>query len=90
MSTVPPAAVAALQDRPLKDTICLFDVDDTLTPARQGVSNEMLQKLKALREKCAIGYVSAFWNVHWGLRSWMRLFSFLLPCISYVSMFFQE
>lgn len=24
-----------LEDRPVKDTICLFDVDGTLTPARQ-------------------------------------------------------
>lgn len=25
----------ALEDRPVKDTICLFDVDGTLTPARR-------------------------------------------------------
>lgn len=24
-----------LQDRPIKNTICLFDVDETLTPARR-------------------------------------------------------
>lgn len=28
------SAYTPLQDRPLKDTICLFDVDGTLTPAR--------------------------------------------------------
>lgn len=46
-----------LQTRPVKGTICLFDVDGTLTPARQGVSPEMLQILSALRHKCAIGFV---------------------------------
>lgn len=29
VATYPP-----LEERPLKDTICLFDVDGTLTPAR--------------------------------------------------------
>lgn len=29
-ATFPP-----LEDRPIKNTICLFDVDGTLTPARQ-------------------------------------------------------
>lgn len=33
MSLAPPS-YSPLQDRPLKDTICLFDVDGTLTPAR--------------------------------------------------------
>jgi len=46
-----------LQDRPVKNTICLFDVDGTLTPARRSVSPEMLQLLSQLRHKCAIGYV---------------------------------
>ena len=46
-----------LQARPVKGTICLFDVDGTLTPARQDVSPEMLQILSALRHKCAIGFV---------------------------------
>lgn len=36
MSTVEGAGVyPALENRPLKDTICLFDVDNTLTPARR-------------------------------------------------------
>ncbi|KAL9115471.1 MAG: hypothetical protein Q9227_000792 [Pyrenula ochraceoflavens] len=56
-TTVPPAQYAALQDRPMKGTIALFDVDLTLTYPRQLVSNEMMQKLKALRGKCAIGFV---------------------------------
>lgn len=48
----------ALEDRPVKDTICLFDVDGTLTPARRTISPEMLQLLSQLRHKCAIGTVS--------------------------------
>lgn len=46
-----------LKDRPVKETVCLFDVDDTLTPARKSVSVEMLKLLSELRHKCAIGYV---------------------------------
>lgn len=46
-----------LEDRPLKNTICLFDVDGTLTPARLTVSPEMLELLARLRQKCAIGFV---------------------------------
>lgn len=46
-----------LKDRPMKETICLFDVDNTLTPARGRVSLEMLRVLSELRKKCAIGYV---------------------------------
>lgn len=52
MATFPP-----LTDRPLKDTIVLFDVDDTLTRPRQLASPEMLQTLVNLRQKCAIGFV---------------------------------
>ncbi|WEW56958.1 Phosphomannomutase 1 [Emydomyces testavorans] len=48
-----------LENRLLQDTICLFDVDDTLTPARQRVAPEMLTLLSQLRHKCAIGLVSA-------------------------------
>ena len=46
-----------LKDRPMKNTICLFDVDDTLTPPRLRVSEEMLKLLSELRHKCAIGFV---------------------------------
>ncbi|KAI0135959.1 eukaryotic phosphomannomutase [Hypoxylon sp. NC0597] len=46
-----------LEDRPIKNTIALFDVDETLTPARLSVSPEMLQTLERLRQKVAIGYV---------------------------------
>ncbi|KAL2351718.1 eukaryotic phosphomannomutase [Cryomyces antarcticus] len=51
-SIIPP-----LNQRPVKNTICLFDVDGTLTPARRSVSPEMLQLLSALRHKVAIGFV---------------------------------
>jgi hypothetical protein len=47
-----------LKDRPIKNTVCLFDVDGTLTPARLRVSAEMLKTLSAVRHKCAIGFVS--------------------------------
>uniref|UniRef100_L2G9D6 Phosphomannomutase n=1 Tax=Colletotrichum fructicola (strain Nara gc5) TaxID=1213859 RepID=L2G9D6_COLFN len=59
MATYPP-----LEERPLKTTICLFDVDETLTPARRHATPEMLDLLARLRQKCAIGYVggSAFNN----------------------------
>jgi phosphomannomutase len=46
-----------LEERPLKDTICLFDVDGPLTPARLGASVETLDILQKLRQKCAIGFV---------------------------------
>ena len=46
-----------LKDRPLKNTICLFDVDDTLTPPRSRVSEEMLKLLSEVRHKCATGFV---------------------------------
>ncbi|MCJ1394357.1 Phosphomannomutase [Xylographa bjoerkii] len=51
-SLIPP-----LEARPIKNTICLFDVDNTLTPARRSASPEMLTLLSALRHKCALGYV---------------------------------
>ncbi|KAF2259192.1 eukaryotic phosphomannomutase [Lojkania enalia] len=51
-SIVPP-----LEDRPIKNTICLFDVDDTLTVPRQHATPQMLQLLSELRHKVAIGYV---------------------------------
>ncbi|KAI9819052.1 MAG: Phosphomannomutase [Thelocarpon impressellum] len=46
-----------LSQRPVKNTICLFDVDGTLTPARRPVSPEILTLLSALRHKVAIGFV---------------------------------
>ncbi|KAF4308856.1 Eukaryotic phosphomannomutase [Botryosphaeria dothidea] len=46
-----------LNQRPIKNTVVLFDVDGTLTPARRTVSPEMLQLLSELRHKVAIGFV---------------------------------
>jgi len=43
-------------DRALKKLL-LFDVDGTLTPARQDVSPEMVKLLSDLRQKVAIGFV---------------------------------
>jgi phosphomannomutase len=43
-------------DRPLKK-LFLFDVDGTLSPARQAASPEVLQVLKDLRKKVVIGFV---------------------------------
>lgn len=40
MATEAAGIYPALQDRPLKGTICLFDVDKTLTPARAVSSQE--------------------------------------------------
>ncbi|KAH6898307.1 eukaryotic phosphomannomutase [Thelonectria olida] len=54
---VAPPSYTPLEDRPIKETICLFDVDGTLTPARLGASPEILAALQALRAKCAIGFV---------------------------------
>ncbi|PLN83237.1 phosphomannomutase [Aspergillus taichungensis] len=51
------ASHSPLEDRPLKNTLCLFDVDGTLTPARLTVCPEMLDLLSRLRQKCAIGFV---------------------------------
>lgn len=52
-----PASYPALADRPIKNTIVLFDVDETLTPARRHASDEILLLLSRLREQVAIGYV---------------------------------
>ncbi|KAA8576590.1 hypothetical protein EYC84_006689 [Monilinia fructicola] len=57
MSDAVTASFPPLAERPVKNTICLFDVDGTLSPARLSASAEMLSLLAALRQKCAIGYV---------------------------------
>ncbi|KAF3934021.1 Phosphomannomutase [Dactylella cylindrospora] len=51
-ATIPP-----IQEREIKNTIVLFDVDDTLTPPRRLVTPEMFDLLKRLRQKVVIGYV---------------------------------
>ncbi|KAF8341784.1 eukaryotic phosphomannomutase [Amanita rubescens] len=48
--------MAAFADRPIKKLL-LFDVDGTLTPARQEASQEMIYTLRALRKKFVIGFV---------------------------------
>ncbi|TIB69169.1 hypothetical protein E3P77_00707 [Wallemia ichthyophaga] len=49
--------MAEFTERELSDTICLFDVDNTLTPAMRNVEIEMVQILTKLREKCVIGFL---------------------------------
>ncbi|KAL1972404.1 hypothetical protein VTN31DRAFT_6818 [Thermomyces dupontii] len=57
MSTEAAGIYPPLEKRPLQGTICLFDVDETLTPARRSATPEMLEILSRLRHKCAIGFV---------------------------------
>jgi phosphomannomutase len=51
------ASYPPLDQRELKNTIVLFDVDKTLTPARGDATPEMLALLSQLRQRVAIGYV---------------------------------
>jgi len=48
--------VLSFADRPIHK-LCLFDVDGTLSPARQQASEEMLDTLRALRKKVVVGFV---------------------------------
>jgi len=57
MSLTDTPSYPPLEERPLKDTICLFDVDGPLTHPRLPASQETLEILRALRQKCAIGFV---------------------------------
>lgn len=43
-------------DRP-RNVLCLFDVDGTLTPARQSASQETIDTLRALRKQLVVGFV---------------------------------
>jgi len=47
---------SAFADRPVKK-LCLFDVDGTLSLARQVASPEMIETLRELRKKFVIGFV---------------------------------
>ncbi|KAJ1986641.1 Phosphomannomutase 1 [Dimargaris cristalligena] len=47
----------SFSDRAHPDTLVLFDVDGTLTPARKVITPEMLDILKQLRQKVVIGFV---------------------------------
>ncbi|KAL2065027.1 hypothetical protein VTL71DRAFT_4167 [Oculimacula yallundae] len=51
------AIYPALNERPIKNTIVLFDVDGTLTYPRGPATPEMLTLLTHLRQKVAIGFV---------------------------------
>lgn len=42
----------------LENTICLFDVDGTLTPSRNPATHEILQYLKGLSERVQLAWVS--------------------------------
>lgn len=46
-----------INERPLKDTLVLFDVDGTLTPARMHVEPKVVEMLEKLREKAVVGFV---------------------------------
>lgn len=48
---------AAFADRPLGKTLVLFDVDGTLSLARQKATPEMMRLLRALRKKAVTGVV---------------------------------
>lgn len=52
-----PAGVKPISERPQPKTICMFDVDGTLTPARLKASPTMIGHLKALRDVCATAFV---------------------------------
>ncbi|CAM0139533.1 Phosphomannomutase 1 [Umbelopsis sp. WA50703] len=47
----------SFSDRKKPDTICLFDVDGTLSPARLSMSDEMRALLQKLRKEVVIGFV---------------------------------
>ncbi|KAK3069029.1 Phosphomannomutase 1 [Teratosphaeriaceae sp. CCFEE 6253] len=57
MAVVAAAVLPSLADRPIKNTVILFDVDNTLTVPRIPAKPEMLQLLSALRHKVAMGFV---------------------------------
>ncbi|KAE8209560.1 hypothetical protein CF327_g6470 [Tilletia walkeri] len=51
------AIVTPFEDRPLPKTLCLFDVDGTLSMARQSATPEMIATIAKLRRRCAVGVV---------------------------------
>ncbi|KAK5134299.1 hypothetical protein LTR08_006728 [Meristemomyces frigidus] len=57
MAIIAPSVIPTLSERPIKNTVCLFDVDLTLTRPRELITPEMLRLLSALRHKVAIGFV---------------------------------
>ncbi|KAI5474914.1 hypothetical protein MNV49_002197 [Pseudohyphozyma bogoriensis] len=51
------SAVTPISERPQGKIICLFDVDETLTPARRSVSQAMLDTIAKLRTKVVVGFL---------------------------------
>ncbi|KAL7753424.1 Phosphomannomutase 1 [Sorochytrium milnesiophthora] len=49
--------MADFSDREDRTTLVLFDVDDTLTPARKEITKEVLETLQKLKKKVVIGFV---------------------------------
>lgn len=49
--------MSLFSDRLFPDTLVLFDVDGTLTPARKSIEPEMLKAITDLRKKVVIGFV---------------------------------
>lgn len=45
------------ENRQSPQTLCLFDVDGTITPSRRLITAEMLEILQELRKKCVVGFV---------------------------------
>ncbi|OXB33660.1 phosphomannomutase [Cryptococcus neoformans] len=56
-ATIFPPGVTPFAQRKLPKTICMFDVDGTLSLARQSATPEMFATLRKLRENCAIAFV---------------------------------
>lgn len=56
-ATIFPPGVTPFAQRRLPKTICMFDVDGTLSLARQSATPEMFATLRKLRESCAIAFV---------------------------------
>ena len=53
-----PPGVKPFKDRVFPKTICLFDVDGTLSLARRPATKSMFEDLAKLREICAVAIVS--------------------------------
>ncbi|KAL7413652.1 phosphomannomutase [Mrakia frigida] len=51
------ASSTPFSSRPFPKTICMFDVDGTLSLARQAATVEMIETLKKLKEQCTIAFV---------------------------------
>ncbi|CAD6886391.1 unnamed protein product [Tilletia controversa] len=56
-STAGLAIVTPFEHRPLPKTLCLFDVDGTLSLARRSAKPEIVAALAKLRRRCAVGVV---------------------------------